>query len=277
MTVNLWRILQAGLVAGILWLAFGWNPFPARAQDCEDEQTLQTGARLYAENCALCHGEEGQGRVGATLAKNWPSIRPDLRVRETITNGVPGSPMPAWSIENGGPFSETEIDSLVCYILSWETGGPPLIYPTPTFKLAAEITAPPGVEGDPNAGALLYQANCAVCHGENGEGRIGANLSKVFSSIRPDLLTQSVIANGVEGSAMPAWSQDKGGPLTNDEIKDIVAYLLTWSPAAGVVATTPAVAEAPGLEWWVWVLVFLAFIAVIVIIVLVSRRAQQGG
>lgn len=276
MTVNCWRILKAGLISAMLGMVFIFTTFPARAQDCENEQTLQKGARLYAENCALCHGEEGQGRVGATLSKNWPSIRPDLRVRETITNGVPGSPMPAWSTVNGGPFSEGEIDSLVCFILSWESGGPPLIYPTPTFKLAAEITAPPGVEGDPNAGAVLYQANCVVCHGEKGEGRIGANLSRVFSSIRPDLLTQSVIAKGVEGSAMPAWSQDNGGPLTNDQIRDIVAYILTWVPAPGVVATAPPIPEAAGLPWWAWVLVFLAFICVIVIVVLVSRRAQQN-
>lgn len=277
MIVNLRRILQAGLIVSTFWLILGWTASPTRAQDCENEQTIESGARLYAENCALCHGENGQGRVGATLAKDWPSIRPDLRVRETITNGVPGSPMPAWSTDKGGPFSNNEIESLVCYILSWESGGPPLIYPTPTFKLAAEVTAPPGVEGDPNLGARLYQQNCAVCHGESGEGRIGANLSQVFSSIRPDLLTQSVIANGVAGSAMPAWSRENGGPLTSDEIEDIVAYIMTWAPAPGIFATTPAAAKVAVLPWWGWVLVFLGFIAVIALTVLVSRKAQQSG
>lgn len=275
--MNLRRILQAGLIVSTFWLILGWTASPTRAQDCENEQTIESGARLYAENCALCHGENGQGRVGATLAKDWPSIRPDLRVRETITNGVPGSPMPAWSTDKGGPFSNNEIESLVCYILSWESGGPPLIYPTPTFKLAAEVTAPPGVEGDPNLGARLYQQNCAVCHGESGEGRIGANLSQVFSSIRPDLLTQSVIANGVAGSAMPAWSRENGGPLTSDEIEDIVAYIMTWAPAPGIFATTPAAAKVAVLPWWGWVLVFLGFIAVIALTVLVSRKAQQSG
>lgn len=267
------RTIQVGLALSAVLLASLIFAAPGRAQECGDKQTLETGARLYAENCALCHGEDGQGRVGATLAKDWPSIRPDLRVRDTIVNGVPGSPMPAWSVAKGGPLAAEEIDSLVCYILSWETGGPTRIFPTPTFKLAAQITAPPGVEGDPNLGAALYQTNCAVCHGEKGEGRIGANLTRVFSSIRPDLLTQSVIARGVEGSAMPAWSQANGGPLTEEEIKNIVAYILTWSPHPAAVATAPAPGGVAGLPWWGWVLVVLAFIAVIAVIVLVSRRA----
>jgi hypothetical protein len=68
----------------------------------------------------VCHGVDGQGRIGATLARNWASIRPDLRVKETITNGVEGSVMPAWGQSEGGPLSERDIDDLTAYILSWE-------------------------------------------------------------------------------------------------------------------------------------------------------------
>lgn len=41
--------------------------------------------------------------------------------------------MPAWSQKNGGPFDEEQIGALVSYILTWESGGPILIPPTPTF------------------------------------------------------------------------------------------------------------------------------------------------
>ena len=128
----------------------------ASAQDCDDPGVLELGASIYFENCAVCHGEDGQGRVGATLAKDWPSIRPDLRVRDTIINGGPGMLMPAWSQENGGPLDDEEVDALVCYVLSWQTGGPPVIYPTPTPALRLVLTPPPGVTGDPNNGGLLY-------------------------------------------------------------------------------------------------------------------------
>ena len=248
---------------------------PAAAQEGDDQEKLEFGARLYAENCALCHGEDGEGRVGATLAKDWPSIRPDLRVRETIINGVPGTLMPAWSSAMGGPLNEEEIDALVFYILSWQSGGPPYIFSTPGPRLA--LTPPPGVVGDPNNGANLFNANCAVCHGLQGEGRVGATLAKDWSSFRPDLRVKSVIVSGVEGSVMPAWSQEHGGPFSEQMIDNIVAYILTWSSApypAPSPVETPESTQGPLTGWPVWVIFILLFIILIVAIVYFSRRDQ---
>jgi ubiquinol-cytochrome c reductase cytochrome c subunit len=245
----------------------------ASAQDCKDPEVLEHGASLYFENCAVCHGENGQGRVGTTLAKDWPSIRPDLRVRETITTGGPGELMPAWGQENGGPLGEDEIDALTCYILSWQTGGPPVIPPTRTPGARLTLTPPPGVTGDPNNGALLYGSNCAVCHGTEGEGRIGANLAKVWPSIRPDLQIKSVIESGVEDSPMPAWSQEYGGPLSTGEIDDLVAYILTWSGAV----TSPEEVEptqGPITGWLAWVIIIGVFVLIVVAIVYYSRQTQ---
>jgi mono/diheme cytochrome c family protein len=242
------------------------------AQSCDDQGTLARGAQIYSENCAVCHGIDGQGRVGATLAKDWPSIRPDLRVRDTIVNGGPGLLMPAWSTENGGPLEQGEIDDLVCYILSWQTGGPPFIFSTPT-PIVLALTPPPGVIGNVTNGANIYLQNCALCHGANGEGRIGADLSKDWPSIRPDLRIRSVIVSGVEDTAMPAWSQANGGPLTETEIDDTVAYLLTWSTAP---YPAPEVTEEPdtgGLltGWPVWLFFILLFVIIIAAVFYFSR------
>ncbi len=234
---SLWRILVA--VLALIWL----GAVPAWAQEAGDDQ-IELGARLYAANCAVCHGPRGEGRVGATLAKDWPSIRPELRVKEVIERGVPGSPMPAWSQRYGGPLTDEEIEALVLYILSWQTGGVPPLTPTPTFTPRPPITPVPGVEGDPNRGAILYDENCAVCHGPNGEGRIGATLAKAWPSIRPDLRVKEVIERGVPGSPMPAWSQANGGPLSEQEINDIVAFILSWSKTAPV-EITPSQARGP--------------------------------
>ena len=193
----------------------------------QDQAQVDLGAQLYAENCAVCHGEDGEGRVGATLSQNWPSIRPDLRIRATIENGISGTPMLAWSRENGGPLTSQEIDALVTYILTWETGGPRYIAPTPTFAPRPVLTAIPEVEGDPNRGATLFDQNCAVCHGFDGEGRVGAALAKSFSSIRPDLTVRNTIANGISGSAMPAWSHANGWPLAEQDIDDLTAFVLS--------------------------------------------------
>ncbi len=116
--------------------------------------------------------------------------------------------MPAWSQKNGGPFDEEQIGALVSYILIWESVGPILIPPTPTFIPREILTPPPDVTGDPVEGAKLYDQNCLVCHGPYGQGRVGATLAKDWPSIRPDLEIKATIERGVTGSVVPAWGQE---------------------------------------------------------------------
>ena len=186
--------------------------------------------------------------------------------------------MPAWSQTQGGPLADSQVDALVCYILSWQSGGPPVIYPTPTALARAQITAPPGVVGDPNAGAVLYDQNCLVCHGPNGQGRIGATLDKDWPSVRPDLQVKATIERGIEGSPMPAWGQANGGPLTETEIDNLVAYILSWSTPAnpGVLAPTPAPGiPAQGAGWVVW-LVLILLVAIIIAGAFYFTRRRSG-
>lgn len=275
MPVKRIRNLGLALSAAVLvtLLAVG----AAFAQQGTDPQTLENGARLYAENCAVCHGDQGQGRIGATLAKNWPSIRPDLTIKTIIINGVLGSPMPAWGETKGGPLSDAEINALVAYILSWQTGTPvPL--PTLDLKPLPQITPIPGVEGDPTQGAALYQLNCKVCHGEDGQGRIGATLAKNWPGIRPDLSIKTTISSGVLGSWMPAWSQEKGGPLNETDINNLTAYILSLPAiSSGTPVAQPTTApEPPGRlasAVSVILLVIISFGAVAVMIWVQRRNA----
>jgi mono/diheme cytochrome c family protein len=169
--VSGWKIFALLLLAVVLFFL----PGRVKAQDEIDQEKLQQGAELYSQNCAVCHGPNGEGRVGVTLSKDWPSIRPDLTIKNTIMNGVPGSPMPAWSQENGGPLADEQIDAIVYYIMSWQSSGLELVEPFPTPTPRLPMTPIPGLEGDPNQGGILYDQNCAVCHGsQGGDSRCGA-------------------------------------------------------------------------------------------------------
>jgi mono/diheme cytochrome c family protein len=249
------------------------------AQDeTEDEQVL-LGAELYAENCAVCHGAEGEGRVGATLNQDWPSIRPDLAMRSVITQGVDGSPMPAFGMEFGGPLNETEIDALVAYISTWDSGDV-FVFPIDTPTPSSGLTPIVDVEGDPVNGAYLYASNCDVCHGDQGQGRIGAVLAQDWPSIRPDLAIKETISDGVDGSPMPAWSMASGGPLTDSEINDIVAYILSWENTDVSVNPTqsPPVPDRPAswLAGWGGILVFIVLFGLIIgIIMYFQMRSQE--
>ncbi len=266
------RIRTIGLVITLALTALLTRTY-GRAQAPDPEQ-LEQGAILFVENCAMCHGLDGEGRVGATLAKDWPSIRPDLGVRATIENGIPGSPMPPWSQAIGGPLTPEQIDALVVYILSWQTGGARIIPPTPTYIPRPALTAPPEVEGDPNQGAILYDQNCAVCHGTNGEGRVGATLAKAFASVRPDISVKAEISNGVEGSPMPAWSQANGGPFSEEEINNVVAFVLTLKPAGEAsVEPTPEPRPGPLQDWFAIVLA----VVLVVLVLWIALTLQTKG
>lgn len=240
-------LLTVALTVGLSLLA-GLAVPTVRAQSNAAVDVLTQGGQIYADNCAVCHGADGQGRVGATLAKDWPSIRPELTVRNVIVNGIPGSVMPAWSQANGGPLTDEDIDALVAYILFWQTGDVYELESRPTATPRPAIAAVPEVEGDPNNGAVLFDANCVVCHGVEGQGRVGATLAKDWPSIRPDLTVRNAIVRGIPGSVMPAWSQANGGPLTAGEIDDLTAYILSWEASSAAPETPEQSVALPGVS-----------------------------
>lgn len=261
-TFGLIFLLTLALFGGLIMLRDG--EMIVKAQSASDDQLL-LGAQLYAINCAVCHGDAGQGRVGAELAKDWPSVRPDLTIRTIIANGVQGSRMPAWSEAQGGPLSDAQIDALVAYILSWQTSGMEniLILPTPTPL--PPVTPVPNVEGDTVRGAVLFQENCVMCHGEGGQGKIGRTLAKNWAGVRPDLFIRTTILNGIPNSTMPAWGLANGGPLNDQDVDDLTAYILAL-PNTVQIQTPTEPPGRPDLSWlsgWGGLVVFLVLLVLV--------------
>ncbi len=83
------------------------------------------------------------------------------------------------------------------------------------------------------AGRQLYTDNCVSCHGENGEGGVGPALnSHDLLQTTPDLTFAGLIRTGVPGALMPAWGQAHGGPFTDEQVAQIVAFIRAWEPTA---------------------------------------------
>jgi mono/diheme cytochrome c family protein len=101
------------------------------------ERNLHRGAKMFVANCRGCHGMEGngteEGAIGAQLRRDsflifdehnkdfaaTPAGEADeLRafLRNTISCGRTGSPMPPWSDRYGGPLSDTKVDQLVTFL-----------------------------------------------------------------------------------------------------------------------------------------------------------------
>jgi mono/diheme cytochrome c family protein len=83
------------------------------------------GAQLWALNCTECHGRMGQGVTAPALnAKEFLSSVTDEQIHGIIAGGIPGSAMPAWLADYGGPFTQQQIDALVAYLRSWQPTAP---------------------------------------------------------------------------------------------------------------------------------------------------------
>jgi mono/diheme cytochrome c family protein len=227
-SITLVSVLVLFTTVGIAWAQGGGD--------------AERGAELYQEYCIMCHGEDGRGRVGANL-QNFPGIEADLAMRSVIAEGVNGSVMPAWSEENGGPLAESEIDDIVTYLLG-VLGGTTPVYPAPTIH-PPTIEPLPQVEGDPSEGAIVFQRNCTGCHGESAQGGFGWPLAKAWPGNQPEVYIKSVISGGIENSVMPAWSQEAGGPLTEKQIDDATAYVLSLSPVQTISTEVPQANEGP--------------------------------
>jgi mono/diheme cytochrome c family protein len=90
------------------------------------------------------------------------------------------------------------------------------------------------------AGQSLFDKNCAACHGSGGEGDVGPALNdKKFLNATADDTIFSLISSGVPGTRMPAWNQAHGGPFTDQDVNQLVAFLRSWEPAAPDRQATP--------------------------------------
>ncbi|HUN21979.1 MAG TPA: c-type cytochrome [Anaerolineales bacterium] len=98
------------------------------------------------------------------------------------------------------------------------------------------------------AGAAIFHANCISCHGENGEGGIAPTLNRA-DLFDPNGRIKEVGWNGTvenfiyttisggrplsfltyQNNKMPTWSQEYGGPLRIDEVRNVTAYVMNYA------------------------------------------------
>jgi mono/diheme cytochrome c family protein len=86
------------------------------------------------------------------------------------------------------------------------------------------------------AGESIFVANCATCHGKQGEGGIGPNMTdEYFMHGHTVGNTIAVIKNGVPAKGMISWR----GILNEDQILQVASYIQT------LIGTNPPNAKAP--------------------------------
>jgi cytochrome c oxidase cbb3-type subunit III len=91
----------------------------------------------------------------------------------------------------------------------------------------------------------LYAENCAACHGPEGRGGAAIALNNpVYLAIADDAAIRKVVANGVRGTAMPAFAASAGGLLTDAQIDVLTKEIRSRWSKQGILdaATVPSYA-----------------------------------
>lgn len=90
---------------GLLLLSIGCNGKVGEPDDRERlmrPQDVVSFTRLYSQNCSACHGVEGSGGPAMELANPvYQSLVDDATLKRWITEGMPGTEMPAFGESAG--------------------------------------------------------------------------------------------------------------------------------------------------------------------------------
>ena len=181
---------------------------------------------LYAQNCAGCHGPRGSRGAAIPLADPvFLAVADDDAIRRTASNGVPGTPMPAFAQSAGGMLTDKQIDAIVGGIRSWAK------------PEALQGVSPPSytaqTSGDAQHGAVAYATYCSTCHGRDGRG--GAKASSIvngsYLALVSDQNLRTVVITGRPDLGAPDWRMNvPGRPMSAQEITDVVAWLASQRP-----------------------------------------------
>ena len=200
----------------LMMIIFGYAALrePARLErftEAELGRSIETGAHLYQQNCANCHGEQGLGLeckdpgtgeeigcIGLPLnnnmllcqdvsprmeAMNWQGSK-EAFIQSTIASGRPGTEMPTWSNQFGGAMRPDQVRNVANFVLNYATDemcSKPII----TFDWADNVDdfLIEFSEGDATTGKELFISyGCSGCHGipdEGTPGAVGPNLDNI--------------------------------------------------------------------------------------------------
>ncbi|WP_339805346.1 cytochrome-c oxidase, cbb3-type subunit III [uncultured Marinobacter sp.] len=185
---------------GELYAQFEETPVPELAQN---EQAMRMGQRLFANNCAVCHGTAARGSVG------FPNLTDDdwlwggspEEILATLHNGRQGN-MPAKGVMPN--MNATQVDQVVNYVLAYSGR-----------EKNAEAA---------KAGEQVFAQACAACHGADGKGNtaLGApnltNNSWLYGSTY-EWIEETVLYG--RQNEMPAQSDR----LSDAQIQILAAYV----------------------------------------------------
>lgn len=152
-----------------------WSlPFLVAACLAQSPPDPTRGQRLYAANCAPCHGPGGNGGKAADLTvPRYRHAPNDQALFQIIRLGIPNTEMPLTR-----HLTDRDIQDVIAYLH--------------TLRVAAPRPSP----GDALRGQQIYRTkgNCAQCHTLHGAGgATGPDLTDIGARRSPAYLRESLV------------------------------------------------------------------------------------
>ena len=181
---------------------------------------------LFGNNCAGCHGMDGKNGPGRPLNNAlYLAVIPKQVLQRTIENGVPGTAMPAWARQQGGPLYPKQVTALVNGIeQNWGKGANLKGVKLPPYSAGTD-------PGDAGRGKKLFARDCFMCHGKGA--KVGPVTDPAFLELVSDQGLRTSVIIGRPDLGMPDWRfLNLGHALSDQDISDVVAYLVSLRPAS---------------------------------------------
>jgi cytochrome c oxidase cbb3-type subunit 3 len=200
--VNQWEaeVAEADALYGPIYAQYGKIAVPELANE---DGAMKIGQRLFANNCAVCHGTAARGQVGfPNLTDNdWLYGGSPEAILHTLNNGRMGV-MPAKGVMPS--MTDAQVDQVVNYVLSFSD----------------RARDPASVE----AGKAVFMQGCAACHGADGKGMQALGAPNLTDNIwlygsTFDWIRQTVVHG--RQNQMPSQSER----LSQDQIQILAAYV----------------------------------------------------
>ena len=194
------------LVALVVVGVYGaWYPYrEVAARDRFEEQSSERGAILFARNCRLCHGNVGEGgALGARLPSAPALDRPDLQgfsdISVTLASNV-----------------NTSTDTIPVNSAARFQGGQTILIDEERMEIE-------GVDGNNLRVKRAVERTDAAAHSSGAQVLLFAQAALTE---REKLITNTITCGRV-GTAMPAWGQSQNGPLSDEQIRQLMVLITT--------------------------------------------------
>jgi ubiquinol-cytochrome c reductase cytochrome c subunit len=223
------------LFTGGAYAAFSASSSATAQADATSQQTIDEGKKLFAANCATCHGLAADGTGNGPSLIGVGAAAVDFQVG---TGRMPMQLNGPQAQQKPVQFTDAQIAALAAYVAS--------LAPGPAIPEGEVLDG----KGDLANGGELFRINCAMCHNVAGAG--GALTEGKFAPPLTGVSASHIYEAMVTGPQnMPVFNDMNISP---EGKRDIISYLkyLENNPSPGGFALGSLGPVSEGLFLWIF-------------------------